>query len=739
MLSAVRRYKLLLYGALARYLPRTTAYLQAENRSALLPSKARPRLNNTAATAGKPRATRVGKPAPLSPPAQSAQSARTVGAARASKAAHSAGATRAKKPANSASAARANGSTGSVEAIDSAHSAAAKAPAIAHAQSGKPNTSSKSSKSGKPSKPTSAPIYGPALLAVEAPQVKAMRERVAQAVTAGILSAPSPEQWAMILGRSPLTRIFAGAGSGKSTTLVLRVVFMFCHLNIAPGRVTVISFTNASCVQLREQLSKILAFWAYPFDAAQARQSVRTFHAAMGVLAKTALHNPRWFEQLDDPQAASRELDNPLTSARLRPAQQRLLKEAYQTCYTEQPDFRERVHRLLELPAPPAAAEGKRAASPKAPLDSFKLAGEFTAAPLFEAFYLQAGFMQSIGMRLDQIDLQTLTCSARERTFIEALVLFWSAFEACLHEQGLMTFNGAFQALTDSLSTGEPTISAQALAPFQHLLIDEFQDISPHIVQWLQALHRRLARQGEAVSLMAIGDDWQSIYGWRGSSPELFMDFDTHFPGKGNATRSAVLLLATNYRCIEPLIHAGEAVLQGVEYQHAKTSKSGKTLQTGDHGVKVIQRFDINTGLPRLLKEIHAQCAHVATRPGADRNAVLVLSRRNQPLQAIRAQLDKKLPVKLYTIHRAKGLQAEVAIILDDCLPSTHHPLRNALYAHSGFFRNSYDQAMADENLRLAYVAITRGVSRVIWFTQKAQGATQVLVARASQAEKTVQ
>ncbi|HAW24734.1 MAG TPA: DNA helicase UvrD, partial [Pseudomonas sp.] len=85
------------------------------------------------------------------------------------------------------------------------------------------------------------------------------------------------------------------------------------------------------------------------------------------------------------------------------------------------------------------------------------------------------------------------------------------------------------------------------------------------------------------------------------------------------------------------------------------------------------------------------------------------------------------LPVKTYTIHRAKGLQAEVAIIVDDCLPAERHPLRNALYAYSGFFRNSYDQAMADESLRLAYVAITRGVSRVFWYTQKVQGATRLL------------
>ncbi|HEN8594203.1 TPA: ATP-dependent helicase, partial [Pseudomonas aeruginosa] len=114
----------------------------------------------------------------------------------------------------------------------------------------------------------------------------------------------------MILCRQPLARIFAGAGSGKSTTLVLRVVFMLCHLGVEQQRLTVISFTNASCTQLREQLLRLLAHWQYPFDAAQARQCVRTFHSALGSLAREVLGNPRWFEQLDDRDPAA-EPDNP--------------------------------------------------------------------------------------------------------------------------------------------------------------------------------------------------------------------------------------------------------------------------------------------------------------------------------------------------------------------------------------------------------------------------------------------
>jgi superfamily I DNA/RNA helicase len=597
-----------------------------------------------------------------------------------------------------------------------------KAPAKGQSASTKPPAKPRRATS----KPSTQGIYGPAMLTVEAAHAQAMREQVARAVTAGLLSAPSAEQWAMILSNHPLTRIFAGAGSGKSTTLVLRVVFMFCHLGIKPEQLTVISFTNASCAELREQLLKVLGFFNYPFDAVQARQCVRTFHAAMGSVAKSALGNPRWFEQLDDPRAASRELDNPLSAARLRPAQQRLLKQAYQQCYAEQPVFRQQVHSLLQLPMPPL--ESARQA--KAPLDPYRLAGEFSAAPLYEAFYAQAEFAESIGIELSALQPQNVETAAPVRGFLEALRLFWPYFERALQAQGLMTFNGAFAELTARLNADGKSVAPQLLAPFSHLLIDEFQDISPQIVQWLQAVQRCLAGQGIVVSLMAIGDDWQSIYGWRGSSPQLFIDFDRHFPGKGKAKRSAVLTLANNYRSIEPIIRDAETLLGDVQHKQAKASQAIKITQAGEHGVRLIQRFDSKVRLPELLKKIREQCAYAAARNSRERNAVLLLSRRNEPLQAITAQLDKKLPVKAYTIHRAKGLQAEVAIIFDDCMPPEPHPLRNALYAYSGFFSNSYDQAMQDESLRLAYVAITRGVSRVFWYCQKTQGATRILAGR---------
>lgn len=589
----------------------------------------------------------------------------------------------------------------------------------ARKQSKKKSTGNKKASGRKTDsgKPGPAGIYPGTRLKVEDAQVQAMRERVAQAVNARLIGAPSDEQWAMILCRAPLARIFAGAGSGKSSTLVLRVVFLLCHLEVDPKRLTVISFTNASCSELRERLQRLLDFWHYPHNA---HQCVRTFHAAMATLAKEHLGNPRWFEQLDEP---GDEPDNPLTGGRMRPAQQRLLKQAYQNAYAEDARFRVLTHRLLKLPAPEEPPKGKA----KAPLDACKLPGEFAALPLFELLHGQIDFAESLGIRLDRLEVKALDCAPRERDFIEAMQRFHQHFSVLLQGQGLISFNGAFAQLSERLSS-DGGKSGPTLLALSHLLIDEFQDISPQIVLWLQAVHRRLHAAGERISLMAIGDDWQSIYGWRGSSPELFIDFDRHFPSRGRS-KSTTLLLGTNYRSIEPVIRDGEKVLAEVHNKQAKTCVAAKAMQPGDHGVRLIQRFDLASGLPALLKEITAQCLHVSQRANADRTAVLLLSRRNEPLQQVRTQLDKTLPVRAMTIHRAKGLQAEVAIILDDCLPVEKHPLRNALYAQCGFFAGSYDQAMQDEARRLAYVAITRGVSRVLWYTRKAQGATQSLAA----------
>ena len=153
--------------------------------------------------------------------------------------------------------------------------------------------------------------------------------------------------------------------------------------------------------------------------------------------------------------------------------------------------------------------------------------------------------------------------------------------------------NQAFAQLSDRLQRADDGKPGPALLALSHLLIDEFQDISPQIVLWLQAVHRRLHATGERISLMAIGDDWQSIYGWRGSSPKYFMEFTKAFPSPAN-TR---VMLVDNYRCQHQVIDAAEHLVKGTPAIAGKKARaSGPAAELPGSAVKVFDRDEAALG-----------------------------------------------------------------------------------------------------------------------------------------------
>lgn len=83
---------------------------------------------------------------------------------------------------------------------------------------------------------------------------------------------------------------------------------------------------------------------------------------------------------------------------------------------------------------------------------------------------------------------------------------------------------------------------------FRHILIDEFQDINPIQYEVLRLL------SAPPYSLFAVGDDDQSIYGFRGSRPELMKRFEQEY-------QAGRLLLDINYRCAGEIVRASAAVI----------------------------------------------------------------------------------------------------------------------------------------------------------------------------------
>ncbi|MBO0777332.1 MAG: hypothetical protein J2P37_00775 [Ktedonobacteraceae bacterium] len=76
--------------------------------------------------------------------------------------------------------------------------------------------------------------------------------------------------------------------------------------------------------------------------------------------------------------------------------------------------------------------------------------------------------------------------------------------------------------------------------------------------------------------MTSIGDDYQSIYGWRGSHPIFLMHFDRYFPTM-QADQASKVVLEEHFRSRQPMIDAAEVVLRPI-LETRKVAKHGKSI-----------------------------------------------------------------------------------------------------------------------------------------------------------------
>jgi DNA helicase-2/ATP-dependent DNA helicase PcrA len=113
-----------------------------------------------------------------------------------------------------------------------------------------------------------------------------------------------------------------------------------------------------------------------------------------------------------------------------------------------------------------------------------------------------------------------------------------------------------------------PTVLAEYHRRFRFMLVDEYQDTNVAQYLWLRLLSQ--APAGEKPNLCCVGDDDQSIYGWRGAEVDNILRFEKDFPG------AAVIRLERNYRSTGHILGAAGHLIARNE------GRLGKTLFTDD-------------------------------------------------------------------------------------------------------------------------------------------------------------
>ncbi|HET9852757.1 MAG TPA: UvrD-helicase domain-containing protein [Candidatus Limnocylindrales bacterium] len=203
---------------------------------------------------------------------------------------------------------------------------------------------------------------------------------------------------------------------------------------------------------------------------------------------------------------------------------------------------------------------------------------------------------------------------------------------ARLYEKGLRDANALDfdDLLLEAVRLFEeaPQVLARYQERWRYLHVDEYQDTNRPQYLWIKAL---AAKHG---NLAVVGDDDQSIYGWRGADIRNILDFERDWP------KAAVIKLEQNYRSTQLILDAAHAVVS------KNLARSDKKLWTKNDRGRLIERFEeYNEGeeaewIVRRVEELTGTRSSTLTRRADDGASVklrdiAILYRTNAQSRAI--------------------------------------------------------------------------------------------------------
>ncbi|MEU6917794.1 ATP-dependent DNA helicase [Streptomyces olindensis] len=343
----------------------------------------------------------------------------------------------------------------------------------------------------------------------------------------------TPEQTACITAPPAPQVIVAGAGSGKTTVMAARVVWLVGTGQVAPEQVLGLTFTNKAAAELAERVRKALVRAgvtdpdAIDPDNPPGEPVISTYHAFAGRLLT----------------------DHGLRIG-LEPTS-RLLADATR--------FQLAARVLRESPGPHPALTRSFAdlVGDLLALDA-ELAEHLVRPEALRAYDAEL-LLTLRGAKLTNADLRKVPEAAAARRELAELV---TRYRAAKRERDLLDFGDQI-ALSAQLAK-IPEVGRVLRDEFRVVLLDEYQDTS--VAQ--RVLLAGLFGEGTGHPVTAVGDPCQAIYGWRGASVANLDDFPEHFAHADGrpATRQA---LSENRRSGGRLLDLANGLAEPLRALHA--------------------------------------------------------------------------------------------------------------------------------------------------------------------------
>ncbi len=406
-------------------------------------------------------------------------------------------------------------------------------------------------------------------------QVRALRAEVPE-TPAALRSLLTPEQEEAAARRRESLLLAAGAGSGKTSVLVERFVRAVREDGIAPGRILAITFTERAAAELRERVRARLlelggreaAHWSIADRPESAM--IGTFHGfcarLLRVHALTAGLDPE-FAILDEADAGR------LRLLAFRRALAALLTETGMLADTGTRADGASLPASVEGGCLPASAGSRREET----IDLLAAYGADRVRRMVLGVYAE---QRSRGASLPVLPDPTLSvaepsepASDREPEAIRACALtgavleeFGRRYAELKHARAALDFDDLELCARELLEAHEGVRRAWR-ERIELLMVDEFQDTNRRQLALLELLERE--------NLFTVGDELQSIYGFRHAEVEIFRERRRRLKAEG-----AAIALAHNFRACPPLIAAVNSVFGerfGDAYTPLIAARAGET------------------------------------------------------------------------------------------------------------------------------------------------------------------
>ncbi|WP_297432071.1 ATP-dependent helicase [Sulfurimonas sp.] len=305
--------------------------------------------------------------------------------------------------------------------------------------------------------------------------------------------------------------ILAGAGSGKTTTIVSRLAYLIEVVGIPASNTLTLTFTNKAAKEMKERSLAMIENIAYP-------PLLCTFHKFGLLFLKFNIH---------------------------------LIGRANNFVVIDTDDKKRIIKKInSELPTPLIASEISRYKnSLLSPDDAYKQTELFNYKQIAEVY---------------------------------------AEYEKYLKENNLVDFDDLI-AITYRLLDENPELAKATSERYKYIMIDEYQDTNELQLKLLQKLctsHNNLC---------VVGDDDQSIYGWRGANIRNIIEFDKDFNG------ATVFKLEENYRSRSPILKVANAL---IEHNRSRLGKKLIATRGSGEDVTILNSNDENEEARKIAQNI---------------------------------------------------------------------------------------------------------------------------------------